>query len=59
MRGWVDIGADEECLGLKGSPTQVRSIFAPEVNADKMMIEGTPGEQVDNLIRELRKIKCL
>ncbi|MCK5504594.1 MAG: electron transfer flavoprotein subunit beta/FixA family protein [Thermodesulfovibrionia bacterium] len=57
--GMADIGADEECLGLKGSPTQVRSIFAPEVNADKMMIEGTPGEQVDNLIRELRKIKCL
>ncbi|HDH05674.1 MAG TPA: electron transfer flavoprotein subunit beta/FixA family protein [Nitrospirae bacterium] len=57
--GITDIEADENSLGLKGSPTQVRKIFAPEIKAERKMIEGTPEEQVDNLIKELREIKCL
>ncbi|GBD95234.1 MAG TPA: electron transfer flavoprotein subunit beta/FixA family protein [Nitrospirae bacterium] len=57
--GMADIEADENSLGLKGSPTQVRNIFAPEIKAERKMIEGTPEEQVDNLIKELREIKCL
>ncbi len=57
--GMVDIGADENCLGLKGSPTQVRNIFAPEIKSDRRMIEGTPEEQVSNLIKELKEIKCI
>jgi electron transfer flavoprotein beta subunit len=57
--GMADIGADENSLGLKGSPTQVRNIFAPEIKAERKMIEGTPEEQVGNLIKELKEIKCL
>jgi electron transfer flavoprotein beta subunit len=57
--GMADIEADENSLGLKGSPTQVKNIFAPEIKAERKMIEGTPEEQVDNLIEELKKIKCL
>ena len=57
--GMSDIGADENCLGLKGSPTQVRNIFAPEMKAERKMIEGSPEEQVENLIKELKEIKCL
>jgi len=57
--GMSDIEADESSLGLKGSPTQVRNIFAPEVRTERRMIEGKPEEQVDNLIKELKKIKCL
>jgi len=57
--GKVEIGADEDSLGLKGSPTQVRKIFAPEIKAERKMINGTPGEQVDNLIQELKNLKCL
>ncbi|NOZ68118.1 MAG: electron transfer flavoprotein subunit beta/FixA family protein [Deferribacteres bacterium] len=59
MMGKADIEADEDSLGLKGSPTKVKSIFAPETKAGRMMIEGGPEEQVDILIKELRKIKCL
>lgn len=55
----TDIGAEEESLGLKGSPTQVRNIFAPEMNAERMMIEGTPEEQINKLIEELKINKCL
>lgn len=55
----ADIRAEEESLGLKGSPTQVRNIFAPEVRKDRKMFEGTVEEQVDSLIKELAGLKCL
>ena len=55
----ADIKAEEESLGLKGSPTQVRNIFAPEVRKDRKMLEGTAEEQVDALIKELAGLKCL
>ena len=54
-----DIMAEQNDLGMKGSPTQVKNIFTPEARSDKKMLEGTPEEQVDALIRELRGIKCL
>ena len=54
-----DIAADENSLGLKGSPTQVKNIFTPEARSGRTMLEGTPEEQVDALIQELRGIKCL
>jgi electron transfer flavoprotein beta subunit len=54
-----DIQADENKLGLKGSPTQVKNIFAPEAKKDRRMLEGKPEEQVDALIQELRRLKCL
>lgn len=53
------IGAEEENVGLKGSPTQVRNIFAPQVKADRKMLEGSVEEQVDALVRELRGLKCV
>ena len=57
--GFSAIGAEEDKVGLKGSPTQVKYIFAPEIKSGRMMIEGTPEEQVNILIQELKKIKCL
>jgi electron transfer flavoprotein alpha/beta subunit len=55
----ADIRAEEGSLGLNGSPTQVRNIFAPEVRKDRKMLEGTAEEQVDALIKELAGLKCL
>lgn len=57
--GQSDIGADENDLGLKGSPTQVKNIFTPEARTDRKLIQGTPEEQVDALLQELRGIKCI
>jgi len=57
--GKAEIEADENNLGLKGSPTQVRNIFAPQIKAERKMIEGAPEEQVNALIAELRNIKCI
>lgn len=57
--GQVDIMADANDLGLKGSPTQVKNIFSPEARSDRKILQGTPEEQVDALLQELRGIKCL
>ncbi len=57
--GKAEIEADENNLGLKGSPTQVKNIFAPQIKAERKMIEGAPEEQVNALITELRNIKCI
>lgn len=57
--GQGNIMADENDLGLKGSPTQVKNIFTPEARSGRKMLEGKPEEQVDALIQELRGIKCL
>jgi electron transfer flavoprotein beta subunit len=57
--GASDIMADENDLGLKGSPTQVKNIFTPEARSGRKILEGNTEEQVDALIQELRGIKCL
>ncbi len=54
-----DIGAEEEMVGLKGSPTAVKNIFAPEVKKDRKILEGSAQEQVEALIEELKCLKCL
>lgn len=54
-----DIGIEEADLGLKGSPTQVKGIFAPEIKTDRRMFEGTAEEQVNALVEEMLKVKCL
>ena len=57
--GKTEIDADENNLGLKGSPTQVKNIFAPQIKAERKIIEGAPEKQVNELIAELRNIKCI
>jgi electron transfer flavoprotein beta subunit len=57
--GQSDIQADENDIGLKGSPTQVKNIFRPEARSDRKMLEGTPEEQIEALLQELRTLKCL
>jgi electron transfer flavoprotein alpha/beta subunit len=53
------IGAEAEDVGLKGSPTQVKNIFAPQSKADRKMLQGSVEDQVDILVRELRGLKCV
>lgn len=57
--GLADIGAEEIDIGLKGSPTKVKNIFAPEARKDRKMLDGVPEDQVKALIEELRRLKCL
>lgn len=57
--GPSDIGADAEYLGLKGSPTQVKNIFAPEVRKGRVMLEGSPEQMAKDLAEKLKELKCL
>jgi electron transfer flavoprotein beta subunit len=61
IRKWgaSDIMADQNNIGMKGSPTQVKNIFTPEARSGRKILEGDTEEQVDALIQELREIKCL
>ncbi len=49
----VDIEADPEQLGLKGSTTQVVKVFSPERKGARAMLVGTPSEQVAQLYEKL------
>lgn len=44
---------DERHYGMKGSPTQVERMFAPEKNTDKVLFEGTTEEVVEKLYQTL------
>ena len=49
----VDIEADPEQLGLKGSTTQVVKVFSPELKGARAMLVGTADEQVAQLYEKL------
>ena len=53
------IDAEEENLGLKGSPTQVKNIFAPQAKTERKVLEGNLEQQIDALIEEFRRMKCV
>jgi electron transfer flavoprotein beta subunit len=55
----ADIGADPDCIGLPGSPTQVIEIFAPKPRGRRLVLEGNPEEQAGQLLDLLRKDKIL
>ncbi|OGR00785.1 MAG: electron transfer flavoprotein subunit beta [Deltaproteobacteria bacterium RIFOXYD12_FULL_55_16] len=49
----VDIEANPELLGLKGSTTQVVKVFSPEMKGARAMLAGTVDEQVAKLYEKL------
>ena len=57
--GVADIQADENKLGLNGSPTRVKNIFAPEAKSDRKIFRGTSEEQISAIVNELKGLKCL
>jgi electron transfer flavoprotein beta subunit len=54
-----DINAAPESIGLKGSPTQVVEVFAPQPRGDRVTIEGTPDQMAEELIKKLTSAKVL
>ncbi|MBU4483540.1 MAG: electron transfer flavoprotein subunit beta/FixA family protein [Actinobacteria bacterium] len=51
--------ADEDEVGLSGSYTQVVKIFTPKIKHEIKMIEGSPGEQVEQLYKELKELNVI
>ena len=50
----TDIGAEEQCIGLAGSPTQVVQVFSPEPRRDRKIFSGSVDEQVEQLVECLK-----
>jgi electron transfer flavoprotein beta subunit len=54
-----DINADENKIGLKGSPTRVIKMTTPQHNRQGQVLEGSTQEQVTDLITKLRQAEVL
>lgn len=54
-----DLDAEEDNIGLRGSPTKVKNIFAPPMKGDRRILEGTLENQVKELVEALKNLKCL
>jgi len=50
-----DIGADENMIGLKGSPTKVVRIFPPAPRGQREILSGTIDQQVEQVARKLKE----
>lgn len=51
--GVADLEPNPDFIGLKGSPTRVTKVFAPPVKTGRLVLSGTPAEQVQALIGRL------
>lgn len=49
-----DIGAESNCIGLPGSPTQVVKVFPPQPRGERAVFSGTLDEQIDQLVDKLQ-----
>ena len=50
-----DIGADENLIGLKGSPTKVVRIFPPAPRGQREILSGTVDQQVEQVAKKLKE----
>jgi len=49
-----DIGADENLIGLKGSPTQVSRIYPPQKEVKTVYVKSSPLEAVEKIIEIMK-----
>jgi electron transfer flavoprotein beta subunit len=54
-----DIGADADKIGLKGSPTRVVKMVAPQHERQGQFLEGSVQERVTDLVSKLRQAEVL
>ncbi len=55
--GIADLGLEPESVGLSGSFTQVVRVFSPPVRDDRVILEGSVSEQVEQLYKLLKEAK--
>jgi electron transfer flavoprotein beta subunit len=54
-----ELKAEENRIGLKGSPTWVVKIFPPETKGERKVLKGSLEEQLDTLVNELKGLGIL
>ena len=57
--GRQDIGADQERIGLKGSPTKVQRTFTPTIEKKIEKLDGQPAEMARTLVERLRERRVI
>ena len=56
----ADIGIEDQSkLGLDGSPTKVRKVFAPDKKGQGEVLNGTPKELANELVKKLEDRKII
>jgi electron transfer flavoprotein beta subunit len=55
----ADLDAEPDYLGLKGSPTVVHKIYAPERKKDGRLLEGEPPEVATEIVSELKRLSLI
>jgi electron transfer flavoprotein beta subunit len=55
--GAADLELKPEEVGLKGSYTQVVRVFSPPPRCDRKMLDGTPEELAEQLLKALKEMK--
>lgn len=56
----IDIAdGEDDFFGLRGSPTQVERIFAPETTQNQEVWQGSPNELAERLAQKLRELKLV
>ena len=57
--GAEDLGADEDCCGLTGSPTRVVKIFAPKPRENREVWTDAPEKAAERLLNKLAEDKVI
>jgi len=55
----AQLGTKEDEVGLSGSYTQVVKIFTPDIKHEIRILEGSTGEQVEQLYKELKELNVI
>ncbi|KKR78538.1 MAG: Electron transfer flavoprotein beta-subunit, partial [Candidatus Nomurabacteria bacterium GW2011_GWA2_40_9] len=51
----ADIGADENKIGLKASPTMVKKVFSPSAKGQGLILQGSIKEMAHDLVERLKE----
>jgi electron transfer flavoprotein beta subunit len=54
-----ELSLKPDLTGLTGSPTKVANIFPPPARSARKVLEGSVEEQVDELVKALKEMRCI
>ena len=55
----ADINADENKIGLKGSPTWVSKIFTPPVKGNREIVTDENGSSAKDIVKKLKNLQLI
>jgi electron transfer flavoprotein beta subunit len=55
----ADLDVDQDSIGLKGSPTVVHKIYAPERKKEGRVLDGEPADVATDIVSELKRLSLV